>query len=101
MSILAKLDKNVPCLGICFILISSVFACGGKLFVKKINEDLNSMVIVMVRCGLLSVVWLFVVAVRQDFIFGQSFQECKLLFLRGILGFMSFMLSYYALAYVS
>ena len=101
MSILARLDNSIPCLGILFILISSFFATGGKLLVKQINGDLHPVVIVMVRCGMLSVVWLFVVAVRRDFIFGQNKSELKLLFLRGILGFAAFMLNYLALSFIS
>lgn len=99
-SLIEKLDKNIPCLGILFILVSSFFATGGKLFVKQVNDDLHSVVIVMVRCGLLSIVWLFVCAIRRDFIFGQNKSELRLLFLRGLLGFTSFMLSYYSLAFI-
>ena len=99
MSDLIKvLEEKIPCLGIFFILIASLFATGGKYAVKQL--DLHSLVIVLVRCGLLSIVWLFVVAVRRDFIFGQSKSELKLLGLRGILGFASFLLSYYSLAYI-
>ena len=100
-NILARLDSRIPCLGILFIMVASFFATGGKLFVKQINLDLHPVVIVMVRCGMLSVVWLFVVAVRRDFIFGQNKQELKLLFLRGILGFAAFMLNYLALSFIS
>lgn len=98
-NLLSILDDRIPCLGIVFILCSSLFASGGKYFVKLL--DLHALIIVMIRCGLMSIVWLFIVAVRRDFLFGQSKKELKLLILRGVLGFLTFSLSYVALGFIS
>ena len=101
MSILARLDNSIPCLGILFSMTSSFFVTSSRLVVKQINRDLHPVVIVMVRGVLLSVVWLFVVAVRKDRILGQNKSELKLLFLRGFLIFAVFLLNYLSLSFIS
>lgn len=99
-SLIARLDERIPCLGIIFIILSSFAGTSGKLFVKKVGT-LNTFVIIFVRCFMLAVFWLFVVAVRRDYIFGRTLHETKLLALRGIFGFLIIVFSYYAIAFVS